>query len=125
MPVEYHPYWFVAALFGLGVAFTTMPLLLAWLWARRMTPPRPGPTKNASYECGLASTGVGPVAFKPEYYLYAILFLIFDVESIFLLPLAVSFLDLPRGAVVAVLVFLALLVEGLAWAWMKGVLSWK
>ncbi len=125
MAVEYNPYWFIVVLFGLGTAFAVVPLLLARLWARKMTPPRPGPTKNASYECGLESTGVGPLAFKSEYYLYAIIFLVFDVEIIFLLPFAVSFLELPGGAVAAMAVFVLLLVEGLAWAWLKGVLTWK
>lgn len=125
MPVEYHPYWFIVALLGLATAFALAPLLLARFWARKMSPPRPGPTKQASYECGLESGGVGPIAFNSGYYLYAILFLVFDVETIFLLPFAVSFLDLPLGAVVAMLVFLLLLVEGLAWAWMKGVLTWS
>ena len=125
MVVESHPYWFIVALLGLGTAFATLPLLLARLWARKLTPPRPGPTKNASYECGLESTGVGPLAFKSEYYLYAILFLVFDVEIVFLLPFAVSFLGLPLGGVAAMGVFLLLLVEGLAWAWLKGILTWK
>ena len=125
MPVEYHPYWFIVALFGMGMAFALAPLLLARLWARKVFPPRPGRTKNASYECGLESGGVGPMAFRPAYYLYALLFLVFDVETIFLLPFAVCFLDLPLGAVGAMLVFLLLLVEGLAWAWMKGVLTWR
>ena len=53
------------------------------------------------------------------------IFLIFDVESLFLLPFAVAFTGLPVGAFVSMLVFLLLLVEGLAWAWQKGVLTWK
>jgi NADH-quinone oxidoreductase subunit A len=65
------------------------------------------------------------VQFKAEYYLYAIIFLIFDVETIFLLPFAVAFGGLTVGACVAMMVFLLLLVEGLVWAWQKGVLTWK
>jgi len=65
------------------------------------------------------------VQFKSEYYLYAILFLIFDVETIFLLPFAVAFTSLSVGAFVAMMVFLLLLAEGLIWAWQKGVLNWK
>ena len=108
-----------------AVAFALVPLGLAWLWARRFSPPKPGREKNAIYECGLESTGDAWVRFKPEYYLYGILFLIFDVETIFLLPFAVSFSGLSAGAFVAMVVFLLLLVEGLAWAWLKGVLTWK
>jgi NADH:ubiquinone oxidoreductase subunit 3 (subunit A) len=53
------------------------------------------------------------------------LFLIFDVEVLFLFPFAVAFLHLPFGAVAAMLIFVLLLVEGLAWAWAKGALNWK
>ena len=63
--------------------------------------------------------------FKAEYYLYAIIFLIFDVETIFVLPFAVAFGGLSVGAFVAMMVFLLLLAEGLFWAWRKGVLTWK
>ena len=64
------------------------------------------------------------VQFKSEYYLYAIIFLVFDVETIFLLPFAVAFTGLPVGAFIAMVVFLLLLVEGLVWAWRKGILTW-
>jgi NADH-quinone oxidoreductase subunit A len=108
-----------------AVAFALLPLALAWLWAKKFSPRKPGPEKNAIYECGLESKGDAWVQFKSEYYLYAILFQIFDVETIFLLPFAVAFTGLSAGAFVAMLVFLLLLVEGLAWAWQKGVLTWK
>jgi NADH:ubiquinone oxidoreductase subunit 3 (subunit A) len=64
------------------------------------------------------------VQFQSQYYLYCILFLIFDVEAIFLVPFAVAFTGLPFGAFVAILVFLLLLLEGLVWAWSKGCLDW-
>jgi NADH-quinone oxidoreductase subunit A len=107
------------------MAFALAPLGLAWLWARKFSPPKPGQDKNAIYECGLESKGDAWVQFRSEYYLYAIIFLIFDVETIFLLPFAVSFTGLTAGAFVAMMVFLLLLVEGLVWAWHKGVLTWK
>ncbi len=107
------------------VSFALVPLALAWLWARKFSPPKPGPDKNAIYECGLESKGDAWVQFKAEYYLYAIIFLIFDVETIFLLPFAVAFTSLGAGAFIAMMVFLLLLVEGLVWAWQKGVLTWK
>ena len=98
---------------------------MAWLWAKNFSPPKPGEVKNATYECGLESKGDAWVQFKSQYYLYGIIFLIFDVETIFLLPFAVAFLNLSIGAFLAMMIFLLLLVEGLAWAWMKGVLTWK
>ncbi len=125
MPAEYSPYLFIVVLLIAAVAFALAPLGLAWLWAKRFSPRKPGPGKNASYECGLESKGDAWVQFKAEYYLYAIIFLIFDVEAVFVLPFAVAFSGLSVGAFVAMLVFLLLLVEGLAWAWQKGVLTWK
>ncbi len=107
------------------MAFALTPLALAWLWAKKFSPNKPGQDKNAIYECGLESKGDAWVQFKSEYYLYAIIFLIFDVETIFLLPFAVAFSGLGAGAFVAMTVFLFLLVEGLLWAWQKGVLTWK
>jgi NADH:ubiquinone oxidoreductase subunit 3 (subunit A) len=124
MPPENSPYLFILVLLAGAIGFALAPLGLAWLWARKFSPRKPGQNKNAIYECGLESKGDAWVQFKSEYYLYAIIFLIFDVETIFLLPFAVAFGGLPGGAFVAMMVFLLLLVEGLVWAWNKGVLTW-
>jgi NADH:ubiquinone oxidoreductase subunit 3 (subunit A) len=125
MPGEYSPYLFIVTLAIAAVAFAVTPLLLAWLWAKNFSPKKPGLDKNATYECGLESKGDAWIQFKAEYYLYGIIFLIFDVETIFLLPFAVAFTGLGVGAFVSLMVFLFLLVSGLVWAWMKGVLTWK
>ena len=125
MPGEYSPYLFIVVMIAAAVAFAVGPLALAWLWAKKYSPNKPGPDKNATYECGLESKGDAWVQFKSEYYLYGIIFLIFDVETIFLLPFAVAFTGLGAGAFISLMVFLFLLVSGLAWAWMKGVLTWK
>jgi NADH-quinone oxidoreductase subunit A len=125
MHAEYGPYLFIVVLGVAAVLFALAPLGLAWLWAKKFSPRKPGPGKNAVYECGLESKGDAWVQFNSEYYLYAIIFLIFDVEAIFLLPFAVAFQGLSASACVAMAVFLLLLVEGLAWAWQKGVLVWK
>lgn len=119
------PYWFLALFALAAIAFAAVPLCLARVWALSFSPPKPGKDKNAIYECGLHATGDAWVQFKAEYYLYGIIFLIFDVEAIFLLPFAVAFSELPIGAFIAILVFVLLLVEGLVWAWRKGVLDWK
>ena len=97
------PYLFVVVLLVCAVLFSLFPLALAWLWARKFSPRKPGPDKNAIYECGLESKSDAWIQFKSEYYLYAIIFLIFDVETIFLLPFAVSFNGLPVGAFVAMI----------------------
>jgi NADH-quinone oxidoreductase subunit A len=122
---EYNPYLLIVVLMIAALAFALAPLVLAYVWSKKFSPRKPGPEKNATYECGLESKGDAWIQFKSEYYLYAIIFLIFDVETIFLLPFAVSFSGLSKGAFFAMIVFLLLLVEGLAWAWQKGVLTWK
>ena len=120
----YSPYLLISVFLVAAAAFALAPLLTAWIWSRLYSPRKPGPAKNAIYECGLESKGDAWVQFRSEYYLYAIIFLIFDVETIFLLPFAVAFTGLPVGAFIAMVVFLLLLVEGLVWAWRKGILNW-
>jgi NADH-quinone oxidoreductase subunit A len=119
------PYHFLTVFLVVAILFPLVPLALARWWARTYAPPKPGLEKNATYECGLESKGDAMVQFRSHYYIYAIIFLIFDVETVFLLPFAVSFTGLAAGAIVAMLIFMLLLVEGLAWAWIKGVLTWK
>ncbi|MCX6937645.1 MAG: NADH-quinone oxidoreductase subunit A [Verrucomicrobia bacterium] len=120
-----HPYAFLALFAGVALAFPLILLGVAQLWVRCFQAAKPGPMKNTTYECGLASSGDSWIQFKAHYYLYAILFLIFDVEVLFLLPFAVNFTHLPAGALVAMLVFMLLLAEGLVWAWHRGHLDWK
>jgi NADH-quinone oxidoreductase subunit A len=118
------PYLPVIVLLLGAVAFALSTLLLAWLWAKMFSPHKPGPSKNAIYECGLESEGDAWIQFKPGYYLYGIIFLVFDVEAIFLLPFAVAFSSFSVAESIAMLVFLLLLVEGLVWAFQKNILVW-
>lgn len=120
-----HPHAFLALFLGVALAFPLLLLAVAWLWVKIFQRARPGPVKNATYECGLAPTGDSWIQFKAHYYLYAILFLIFDVEVLFLLPFAVAFSGLSSGALIAMMVFILLLAEGLVWAWARGHLEWK
>jgi NADH-quinone oxidoreductase subunit A len=119
-----NPYFSLAVLFLAALGFGLAPLALAWLWARVFSPAKPNPVKNSIYECGLESRGDAWVQFRSAYYLYAIIFLVFDVEAVFLLPFAVAFTGLGAAACAAMLVFVLMLIEGLAWAWAKGVLTW-
>ena len=123
--MDYSPNSFLAVFLVVALVFALVPLAIARFWARKFSPAKPGDQKNAIYECGLEAKGHAPIQFKSEYYLYAIIFLVFDVEILFLLPFAVAFLQLPLGASIAMLVFVLLVVEGLVWAWMKGILDWK
>lgn len=120
-----HIYLPVIVLLIGGAGFAVGPLALAWLWAKKFSPQKSGPSKNAIYECGLESDGDAWIKFKPGYYIYAIVFLIFDVEAIFLLPFAVAFGGFTAGEAIEMLVFVMLLVGGLIWACQKDVLSWS
>jgi NADH:ubiquinone oxidoreductase subunit 3 (subunit A) len=120
-----HPYAFLALFLTIALAFPLAMLTVARMWFRFFQPPKPSPDKNAAYECGIAPTGDSWIQFKAHYYLYAILFLIFDVELLFLLPFAVAFTGLPTSALVTMLVFILLLAEGLVWAWQRGHLEWR
>ena len=119
------PYLPIFILMLAALGFALAPLVLAWLWAKKFSPKKPGQDKNAIYECGLESKGDAWIQFRSEYYLYAIIFLIFDVETIFLLPFAVAFTSLSALAFVEMMIFVFMLVAGLVWAWRKGVLMWK
>jgi NADH-quinone oxidoreductase subunit A len=119
-----HSYAFLALFLAAAVAFPLGMLAVARLWFRFFQAGKPGAVKHDIYECGVAPTGNAWIQFKAHYYLYAILFLIFDVEVVFLLPFAVAFTGLPGGALVAMLIFILLLAEGLVWAWSRGYLEW-
>ena len=81
--------------------------------------------KAVSYECGMLPIGRNWAQVHVRYYLIAILFLIFDVETVFIFPWAVTFIDLPIYVFYEMLVFIGVLVLGLAYAWRRGVLEWR
>ena len=114
-------YLFVAVFLAVAVAFPLLPLILA----RIVAPRKPSQTKQDTYECGLNSKGDAWVQFRVGYYIYALIYVIFAVETIFLYPWAVAFAGLSFGAFIAMMVFVLLLVEGLVYAWAKGALDWK
>jgi NADH-quinone oxidoreductase subunit A len=86
---------------------------------------KPNPIKNATYECGLETIGPTWVQFNFRYYLFALIFVIFDVETVFLYPWAVAFRHLDWFTMIEVLIFVAILLVGLAYAWKKRALEWK
>ena len=83
------------------------------------------PQKFEAYECGIPTRGKSWMQFRVGYYLFAILFLMFDVETVFLFPWAVVVRDMGVQALISVIFFLVILVLGLAYAWRKGALEWK
>ncbi len=105
----------VAFLFPAGGVVT------AWLLAPR----KPDPNKETLYECGMETIGDAWVQFNVRYYLYAIIFLIFDIEAIFLYPWAVQFRQLALFGFIEMVVFIAILLVGYVYAWRKRALEWR
>jgi NADH-quinone oxidoreductase subunit A len=89
-----------------------------------LSPKKPNPIKISTYECGLETVGETWVQFKAQYYIIALIYLIFDVETVFLYPWAVAYNQLPLYAVVEAILFILILVGGLFYAWGKGALKW-
>jgi NADH:ubiquinone oxidoreductase subunit 3 (subunit A) len=89
-----------------------------------LAPKKPNPLKNQTYECGIETVGETWVQFKAQYYIYALIFLIFDIEIVFLYPWAVAFDVLPLFAVLEGVLFILILMGGLLYAWRKGALEW-
>ncbi len=112
------------ALVGLFLVAAVMFPLLPLTAARFIRPRRPTETKLNTYECGLEALGDIHVQFKVQYYLYALAFVIFDVEVIFLYPWAVAFNQLGLFALIEMAIFLAVLAAGLIYVWKKGALEW-
>jgi len=104
----------------IGVVFVYVPLLIQ----RLVAPSRPTPEKLATYECGEVSEGPAWVQFNIRFYVVALIFLIFDVEVVFLFPWAVVFKDLGLLALVEMGIFLVILIVGLAYVWKKSDLDW-
>jgi NADH-quinone oxidoreductase subunit A len=114
---------FVGLLIVVAVALPILPLVVA----RILAPRKPNPVKLESYECGMETVGDTWVQFKVQYYIYALVFLVFDVEIIFLFPWAASFEEISAAGlfgIVAGVLFIFLLGDGLLYAWRKGTLEW-
>jgi NADH-quinone oxidoreductase subunit A len=118
-PYTYH-YLFIGLFAAVAVVFPLLPLVLA----RFVAPRKPSPLKQMPYECGIEPVGDPWVQFRVQYYIYALVFVIFDVEVIFILPWAVGFKQLGLLGFVEMAVFILILVGGLAYAWKKKALEW-
>lgn len=113
-------YLFVGMLLLGALGFALAPLVVVWLVA----PAKRSRSKEDIYECGLLTTGETWVRFRIQYYIYALMFLVFDIETVFLYPWAVSYSSLGVFALWEMVVFLVMLAIGLAYAWAKGMLKW-
>ena len=110
----------------IGVFLVLAPVFpaLALLIPRLIAPKKPNRIKQQTYECGIETVGDTWVQFKVQYYIFALVFLVFDVEIVFLYPWAVAFNILPLFAVLEGVLFVLILVGGLIYAWRKGALEW-
>ena len=113
-------YLFVLAVVGVGIAMFFGSLAFSFLLA----PHRPGAVKNSPYECGEKPIGNAWVQFNVGYYLFALLFLVFEVEAAFLFPWALVFREVGPAALVEGGIFVGVLILALAYAWRKGALEW-
>jgi NADH-quinone oxidoreductase subunit A len=103
-----------------AVGFAAVSLIAASL----LRPSRPDAVKQSTYECGIEAVGTTEVKTNIRFYLFALLFVIFDVEALFVLPWAVTVRELGPVALIEMLVFLVILFMGLVYAWGKGALAW-
>ena len=110
----------------IGVFLLLAPVFpaIAILIPRFIAPRKPNKIKLQTYECGIETVGETWVQFKAQYYIFALVFLVFDVETVFLFPWAVAFNKLPLFAVFEGILFVLILVAGLVYAWRKGALQW-
>lgn len=114
-------YTFVGLLLIVAVVFALLPLLVV----RLVAPRKRSKSKGDTYECGVLTLGETWVRFRIQYYIYALLFVVFDIETVFLYPWAVSYAGLGIFALVEMVIFLVMLAIGLAYAWGRGVLRWE
>jgi NADH-quinone oxidoreductase subunit A len=113
--------WLFIGLFLLiGIVFPVVPVVAAFV----LGPKKPNALKYETYECGIETVGEAWVQFKVQYYIFALVFVVFDVETVFLFPWAVAYNSLKLFLAVQGIIFIFLLAEGLIYVWRKGALEW-
>lgn len=113
--------WLYVAVFAIvGGLMASLPLAIIWVLAPRLDLPQ----KRMTYESGVVPIGQEWAQFNVRYYLFALIFVIFDVEVIYLYPWAVVFRQLGKPAFVSMVIFLVILLVGLVYAWKKDALEW-
>lgn len=113
--------WLYIAIFAfVALLIPAAAIIVAGL----LSPKKPDAIKNATYECGMETVGPSWTQIKVQYYVFTLVFLIFDVEAVLLFPWAVAYNFLPLYAVIEGVLFLLILAGGLVYAWRKGALEW-
>ena len=113
--------WLYIAIF---VAISILLPTIAIFLARVLSPKKPNKLKNSVYECGMETYDKTWIQFRIQYYLYALVFLIFDVETVFLYPIAVAYNQISLFMVIETIIFISILFIGFLYVWRKGALNW-
>lgn len=116
----YTDWQFILLFIVIAPVLAAAPMFINWL----LGPRKPNLIKQQTYECGVETVGDSWVQFKVQYYIYALVFVVFDIEAVFLFPIAAAYDQLGLFAIGATLLFILLLADGLAYAWGRGVLKW-
>ncbi len=101
-------YLYIGVFLALSAIFPAAPIVMAWV----LRPKKPNPLKTETYECGIETVGDTWVQFKVQYYLFALVFVVFDVETLFLLPWAVAYNAMSLYMVVEMVLFILILAGG-------------
>lgn len=115
-----NPWLYIGLFLVIGTIVPVVPIAFSAIIA----PKKPNSIKQSTYECGMETVGDSWVQFRAEYYIFALVFLVFDVETVFLFPWALSLKALDMFAVIEGIVFIMILVVGLLYTWRKGMLEW-
>ena len=109
-----------------AVIFPLIPILASVaLGVFKLRPSKPDPVKDSIYECGMVPIGDAQVRYNVRYYIFGLLFVVFDVEAVFLYPWAAAYGQLGVYAFVEALIFIGILLVGYAYAWRKGAMEWQ
>ena len=111
---------YIGLFFIVGLIIPVGAITVAWI----LGPKKPNLIKQTTYECGIETVGDSWVQFKAQYYIFALVFLVFDVETVFLFPWAVKLGELGLFAVIEGIIFILILIAGLVYTWRKGMLEW-
>lgn len=118
-------YGYVAILMVFAVLFPLGGIVQSWvLQLLGLRPNNPNPTKEDTYECGVETIGSSWIQFNFRYYYFALLFVIFDIEAVFLFPWAIKYQQLALTGLVEMAIFVLILMVGYVYAWKKHALEW-
>jgi NADH:ubiquinone oxidoreductase subunit 3 (subunit A) len=116
----YTDWLYIGLILIISAALPAAPIVLTWI----LGPRRGNAIKNSTYECGIETVGETWVQFKAAYYIFALAYVVFDVETVFLFPFAAAFGRVDLWAVGEAVLFILILAAGLVYVWRKGALEW-